>query len=186
MSHKFLLRHFKPVLLVIDVQEKLIPGIFKWQLLVDNLVRLISGLTRLNIPIIVTEQNPAGLGVTIGRISELVAAGGIPLQKMTFSSLDSLECAKSIVRPEPDSYYILTGVESHVCVLQTALSLAESEARCGVVVDCVGSRTEMNLTYALKRMEKAGIDLLTTEMVLFEILGSCRHPDFKSILKIIK
>jgi nicotinamidase-related amidase len=185
MKNKLLLRNYITTLLVVDVQEKLIPHMFNKDEIIANLKNLIQGMNALEVPIVLTEQYPEGMGTTLPEISSLIP--GIKAQdKITFSVMDSGKCVSEIGEPDEGRYIIITGVESHVCVLQTTLSLLEQGFKCGVVVDCVGSRSEKNYTFALKRMERAGADLLTTEMVLFELLKTAKHPAFKQILKLIK
>lgn len=185
MTKKLLLRDYQITLLVIDVQERLLAHIFNRQQIIRNLRILIQGLQLLNVPIIVTEQYSKGIGQTVQEIKDVLKEYK-PVEKITFGCLDNPEFSHKIGEPNDKKYLLLAGIESHVCVLQTTLGLLEKGFNCGVIVDCIGSREEINYNFALERMGRSGADLLTTEMVLFDLMKSAGHPAFKQILKLIK
>ncbi|MCD6386158.1 hydrolase [Candidatus Sumerlaeota bacterium] len=185
MENKLLLRNYEVMLLVIDVQEKLMAQMFNRESIIANLRILIQGLQLLDVPIVLTEQYPKGIGKTEPAIREVMKEYN-PIEKMTFSVMDNESAVDRIGSPDKSRYILTAGVESHVCVLQTTLSLLEKGFNCGVVVDCTGSRSEQNYKYAIERMRQAGATLLTTEMVLFELLQTATHPVFKQILHLIK
>lgn len=185
MEGKLLLRNYELMLVVIDVQEKLMARIFNWESILSNLRILIQGLQVLNVPIVLTEQYPEGIGRTEHSIREVLKEYE-PVEKMTFSVLDNEKALERIGKPEKNRYILTAGVESHVCVLQTTLALLENGFNCGVMVDCIGSREKQNYEYAIERMKQAGAALLTTEMVLFDLLQSATHPAFKQILQLVK
>jgi nicotinamidase-related amidase len=172
------------VLVIIDIQEKLFRVIHEKETLSVNTVKLLKGIRSLDIPVIVTEQNPAGLGPTIPELSSLLP-DIIPITKFDFS------CCKedAFLRKLDDlkrNQIVLCGIETHICVYQTALDLADMEYEVQVATDCVSSRIPANRETALSRMELEGIMPTTTEMILFEILGTAKHEKFKEISTIIK
>jgi len=172
------------VLLVIDVQGKLSRMVHQEEKVIDNIQRLIKGMKIFDIPIIVTEQYPEGLGTTISEI-----AGLLPdtkrLPKISFSCCgDSniLQELKALDRKQ----VLVSGIESHVCVYQTVVDLVKFGYLVYVVTDAVSSRTEENRRIAFYLMDKAGATLTSTETVLFELLKIARGDKFKAINRIVK
>ncbi len=172
------------ILIIIDIQEKLFRVIHEKEDLSANTVRLIKGIGILDIPVILTEQNPSGLGPTLPEISSLLPDID-PIVKYDFSCckektfLDRLEELKR-------NQVLICGIETHICVYQTALDLADMGYEVQVVTGCVSSRTAANRDTALTRMGLEGIMPATTEMVLFELLGTAKHEKFREISALIK
>ena len=170
----------RSALLIIDFQDRLMPAIDQSETRLANAARLIRAAGLLGLPRHVTEQNPRGLGPT-------VAALGIPpgeaLPKMSF---DALRDPAIATRLAGDMDFVVCGCEAHVCVLQTVLALRGLGRRVHVVADATGSRLEANRQAGLERMRAHGAGIVTTEMVLFEWLGSAAHPAFKPIIALIK
>lgn len=167
-------------LLVIDLQARLMAAIDQSDLRIQNAARLIRAAETLGIRRHVTEQNPRGLGSTVAAL-DIPAAEALP--KMSFDSL----CDPAIAaRMEGDAALIVCGCETHVCVLQTVLGLRALGRQVYVVADACGSRTEDNRQAGLARMQANGAEIVTTEMVIFELLGSANHPSFKSLMPLIK
>ena len=171
-------------LVVIDVQEKLFRVINNKDILAKNIQALIKGAIILEIPIILTEQNPTGLGPTIVEVAELVPAiRRIP--KFSFSC-----CGDKLFMQEIKTtgrrHIIIAGIETHICVYQTAVELASMNYQVQVVVDCVSSRTAENNNIGLERLKIEGVSLTSTEMVLFELLKTAESTKFKDIQKIVK
>lgn len=167
------------ILLVIDLQARLVPALADGgAMMMANAARLVAGAGRLGLPVVATEQNPAGLG---GTVPGLLPAGVPVLSKMTFD-------ASPVLAPwlEGMETAVICGCEAHVCVLQTAMAIAATGRRVAVVADAVGSRTEANRAAALTRMAEGGVEVATTEMVLFEWLGGADHPAFRDILALIR
>ncbi len=185
MQKLFLIRNYKPALVVIDVQEKLMDRMFNRDMIIKNLRTIVKGMQVLNFPLYLFEQNPRGIGTTMQEIIDVLDKYD-PTVKMSFSAAVCENLTQDLGSPEDQRYILIAGVETHVCVLQTTLALREKGFRCGVLVDCTGSRSEMNHTTALQRMRDAGAELVTTEMVLFDLLESAEHPKFKEILRLIK
>lgn len=174
----------KTVLLVVDVQGKLAHAMHDKDALFSNLQKIIRGAQVLAVPIIVTEQNPEGLGPTITEIAPLL--GTIrPISKLNFSC-----CANEQFMRELESLgrsqILLTGIETHICVYQTAVGLLDRGYEVQVVADAVASRTPENKAIGLDRVKDAGAKLTSTEMALYELLQIAEGPKFKEILKIVK
>jgi len=172
------------VLIIVDVQEKLTNVMCEKERLCKELAKLIKGIKVLEVPIILTEQNPKGLGVTIPEIKALLPDLD-PIYKMAFSCLGEEEFPKHLQALDRKQI-ILTGIETHVCVYQSAMDLVDAGYDVQVVVDCVSSRTLANKEIALDKMRKAGIDITSTEIILFELLKTADSPKFREIASIIK
>lgn len=170
-------------LLVIDMQERLLPAISDCNSVLQNCQRLAKGAQLLDVPAAVTEQYPKGLGKTI---SELAAYLPAPVEKLRFSASESLNWGP--VGSEPDVRFrvVVCGVEAHVCVLQTALDLIALGYDVHVAADAVGSRTQFNCQAALARIASAGGVVTTTESVLFEWCEVAGTPEFKQISQLVR
>jgi nicotinamidase-related amidase len=174
------------VLVVVDVQERLVPAIQQGDRIVWNTRRLIDGAKLFSIPVIVTEQYPKGLGPTM---PELIAA--LPeitsvIEKKSFSAclvpefLEEISCRESVRK------VLLTGMESHVCILQTALDLLSLGYEVHLVVDAVGSRFAGDEKIAIRRLESSGVILTTTESALFQWCRTADAPQFKAVSQIVR
>lgn len=182
MSHPHLLDPARTALAVIDVQERLMPAILGGERVVERCVRLIQGFRLLGLPIYLTEQYPKGLGPTVGAILE--AAGGAPmLEKREFSA-----CAREgfLRAVAGHGQLLLCGVETHVCVSQTAHEALSAGHQVHLAADALGSRHEENHRVGLRRMRLAGALPSSSEMALFELLRTSEHPQFKAISKLIR
>lgn len=172
------------VLIMIDFQGNLFEAMLDKEKLLANNVRLIQGFKTLNLPIMVTEQVPEKLGPTIPQLA--AELGGIqPIAKQTFSCWadasfhDQLE---SLAR----RHVVMTGIECHVCVYQTALDLMSHGYSVHLVADAVSSRTPENRGIGIDAIKSAGAQITSTEMVLFELLRTAADPKAKEIFKIVK
>jgi len=149
---------------------------------VANAGRLLAAAEILGTPVITTEQNPKKLGPTVPELSRPDGTHPV-VEKMCFDA----SAARGVSDVLPAGHQIvLAGCEAHVCVLQTALGLLDRSRRVYVVADAVGSRRPENKEAALRRLERAGAEILTTEMVLFEWLSTAEDPDFKAVIALIK
>ena len=169
-------------LLVVDVQGKLIGLIPEQDRIIWNIRRLIDGAKILGVPVAATEQYPQGLGPTVPELAERL--GNIP-SKMAFSCG---QCG-NIFRDFQDrgiSKLLVVGIESHVCVQQTALDLMASEFSVYLAVDAIGSRFDVDYQTALRRLDSAGATLTTTEAALFEWCEVSGTPEFKSISELVR
>ncbi len=171
------------VLLIVDMQEKLVPHLNNHDKLEDNILKLIKSLIILNVNIISTEQYPKGLGTTIKSIKGHLTNDAVA--KNTFSSYKSNEVKLLLQKLEP-SVIILAGCESHICILQTALDLLNNGHQVYVVSDCVSSRANFDHQIALQRLKSEGVTITTTESIILEICSTSDRPEFKQIINIIK
>jgi len=170
-------------LLVIDVQERLMPVIFEQEKIFANVNKLLRGAEILNLETIVTEQYPKGLGHTCKEIQLPENANAI--EKTCFSSMLSPEVNDQLKLTNVKSL-IICGVESHICVLKTALDALKEGYEVHIVADAVSSRTDENKQLAIKRLRQAGAYITSVEMILFQLLDYAGTDEFKAISKLIK
>ncbi|MFA5960589.1 MAG: hydrolase [Tatlockia sp.] len=168
-------------LLLIDVQEKLTPHVMHKETLIANCGWLMRLASDLHIPQLISEQYPKGLGKTVAPLSE-IAPKQEAIEKVQFSCWRA-PLFKEQLKALNKHQLVLTGIEAHVCVLQTALDLKAAGFAVFVVADAVSSRAEIDYKYALKRMKQAGIELVTREMVFFEWIGQAGTAQFKALSK---
>jgi nicotinamidase-related amidase len=171
-------------LVVVDVQERLLPAIFEQQRVIQNTLRLIQGAGVLQVPIFATEQYRRGLGPTVPEVAAAIP-GFAPMEKLAFSACGAAGFIPAL-KTRNVSEAILCGIEAHVCVSQTCLDLLEEGFRVFVVADAVSSRTPENYRFGLDRMRAAGAVIVSTEMVLFELLEQAGTEAFKQILSLVK
>ncbi|MBN1880475.1 hydrolase [bacterium] len=179
-----ILKSSEAVLIVIDVQGKLAEIMYDKHLLFDNLRRLVQGMKVLNIPIIWMEQNPLGLGPTAPPVAELLT-GTDRIVKNSFSCCGEPSFNHSL-NELGRKQILLTGIETHICVYQTARDLIAGGYLVYVVTDAVSSRTCANRDLGIQRMIDLGVSRTGTEMALFELLGDAEGENFRKILRIIK
>ncbi|HTC79995.1 MAG TPA: isochorismatase family protein [Acidimicrobiia bacterium] len=172
----------RSVLCLIDFQERLMPAIDGGGDVVANAARLLGAAEALGVPVVMTEQNPKGLGATVPELARPDDAVPV-VSKMEFDACR----ARGVIDALPAGHHIVVaGCEAHVCVLQTVLGLIDRSRRAYVVADAVGSRRPESKAAALARLERAGAEVVTTEMVLFEWLGTADDPAFKSVIALVK
>jgi nicotinamidase-related amidase len=171
-------------LLIVDIQEKLLPHIHDYQNMLAQAEKMIRAAVALEIPVTISEQYPRGLGPTHPTL--VAAATGAPrTEKMTFSYCAEPACAKrisSLLRPD----VLLVGMEAHVCVQQTALDLLEMQMQPYVLADAVGARRPRDYDIALERMRHAGAIVTTVESAIFQLVHASGTDLFKRILPIVK
>lgn len=170
-------------LVVIDVQGKLAEIVKDSHTVKENIEKLVQGMQALDVPILWLEQNPSGLGGTSTEIARHML--GQPIEKITFSACRN-EQFLAAVNDSGRTQFIITGIETHICVYQTARQLKEQGFEVEVVVDGVSSRSEANKAIGLAKMQALAILPTSTEMILYELLQSADHEKFKTILKLIK
>lgn len=174
-------------LVVVDVQERLaaaMPPDDRARIL-HNLGILVETARLLEVPVLATEQYPRGLGPTEPEIASRLPAGAAVLEKTSFSCCGAegfTACLDAAARPQ----VVLSGMEAHVCVLQTAFDLRDRGFQVFVVADAVCSRDPRNHTNALARLRQGGVAVPSTESVVFEWLGNARHPQFKAVSALLK
>jgi nicotinamidase-related amidase len=174
----------KAQLVVVDLQEKLLPHIAEHENVVSQVVRMVRAARELELPITVSEQYPEGLGRTPPAV--LVAAEGASrLEKTTFSLWQD-EPIRERMLSLTRSHVLLAGIEAHVCVQQTAFDLLETQMVPFVLADAVGSRRPLDRDIALDRMRSAGMSVTTVESAIFEMLEEAGTELFKRILPIVR
>lgn len=171
-------------LLIIDLQEKLMPVIHDQQQITEQTVRLIQAMHLFGMPTLITEQYPKGLGSSIPAIREALDPAVQPVEKTRFSALVPA-IAEQLVDRNIHSL-ILAGVEAHVCLMQTALDLIDAGYQVFPVVDAIGSRNPVDRKIALQRLEQAGAVLVTVEMLIFECMADASAPIFKQIRPLLR
>lgn len=170
-------------LIVVDVQEKLVPHIAGHERMVWNIGRLIDGAKVLGVRVLATEQYPKGLGTTIPVLSCKLS---VPIPDKTMFSCR--ECAEIVDQLKAGAIYnvVLAGIETHVCVAQTALDLMSAGFNVFVCVDAIGSRFDVDRETAMRRMENSGVFPTTVEAVLFEWCEVAGSTEFKAISKLVQ
>jgi len=186
-SHDLLCDATRSQLVVIDIQERLSQAMpdKALQHVTHHTGLLLQAASLLNIPVIRTEQYPRGLGETLQGISQHLPEDAIKLEKTCFSCLGADGFDKQ-VNQETRKQIILTGMESHVCVLQTALQLQEQGYQVFVAGDAICARHKHNHKNALQRMSQAGVVISNTESILFEWLRDAKHAHFKTISALLR
>jgi len=176
----------RAMVLVIDVQEKLLPSIVGSEGVVAAWRKLLDGAGLFELPVLVTEQYPKGLGPTHATIrAVLPRSRANVLEKPTFSAWADANVREALLaldRPQ----IIITGIETHVCVQQTALDLRSRDYDMFVCADATGSRGRIDHEIALDRMRQAGVLVTTVESLLFELCQRCDAARFKAMLEVIK
>ncbi len=171
-------------LLVVDIQARLLPAMAQPQDVVRNAGILLRAARRLDVPMLVSEQYRRGLGTTVPELAAAIPADCV-IEKQDFSCLGDAVFAERL-RALGRTQAIVAGIEAHVCVLQTALDLAGAGFETFVVADATSSRSEHSRTAALERIRAGGIEVVTTEMVVFEWLKRAGTPEFKELSALIK
>ena len=172
-------------LLIIDVQERLAPVMLNKEKLLDNLQRLIKGAKVLELPIIYTEQVPKKLGPTLSEIADLLVGVSDPISKSSFSCCGCNPFMQHLEKLERKQV-LMAGIETHVCVYQTAIDLLKQGYNVQLVTDAVSSRTAENRQLAINRIKEAGAKLTSTEMALFELLRVAEGDKFRQVSRIVK
>jgi nicotinamidase-related amidase len=174
------------ILTVVDIQKKLLPPIFEKERLIKNSQLLIRLAGVLNVPTLMSTQYAEGLGETIPEISSLLPETQ-PVNKRMFSCFGSEAFCSALKRlPGKRNTILLCGMESHICVMQTALEALREGYLVHVASDAVSSRTEWNWKIGLERMRHAGAVVSSTEMIIYELLRSSGTQPFKEMLKYLK
>nr|MDO8076105.1 hydrolase [Candidatus Freyarchaeota archaeon] len=184
MSDSRLLTRENAALLIIDVQEKLLAVMQSKEGIVENILKLIDFAKIVGLPIILTEQYPKGLGPTIREIRDKIPDVA-PLEKTAFSCFGA-EGFREALEKHSVSTLIITGIESHVCVCQTALEALDNGLRVCVISDAISSRTLENWRVGVERMRDNGAIISSTEMLMFELLRDAKTPEFKEAQPLLK
>jgi len=169
--------------LAIDFQAKMVPPINKGEEMTRKSVIFLEGCRILGVPILVTQQYTRGLGETIPEIKKAVGEH-TPIEKITFSCFGCDEYEEKL-KKSGKKKILVTGIEAHICVQQTVLGLLDRDYEVYILADCVGARSKVDYKYAIRRMEKAGAIITTTESALFEMMVSADHPHRKAITALV-
>lgn len=168
------------MLCVVDVQERLVPAVLDGTTLVERCRRLVIAAGLLDVPTVVTEQYRKGLGPTVPALADLLPR---PLEKLSFSCCGGDGFGAAI--PAGVGQIVLCGLETHVCVAQTALDLLAEGHGVFLAIDAISSRHAVDRDVALRRLEAAGAVPTTTEAILFEWCRSAAHPQFQAVRKLV-
>ena len=172
------------LIMIIDIQEKLLNAVFNKEILEKNASIWAKSATTLNIPVLITEQYPKGLGNTNESIKNSIENAKY-YEKSDFNALTNTEVSEELAKSNKKQI-ILFGIETHICVYQTVTALIQAGYDVVVINNACGSRNAEEHSLALKYMEKLGAHIKTTEMALFELLKSSKHHNFKEIQSLIK
>lgn len=176
----------KSALIVVDIQEKLLPPIWEKERLVRNAQLLLRLARILNQPVLATTQYLQGLGATVPEIASLLPAGEV-MDKTAFSCFGSDRfCASLSKLPDRRNTLIVCGMETHICVMQTVLAALNAGYLVHVASDAVSSRAQWNWEIGLRRMEAAGALISSTETIIYELLKQSGTAAFKEMLQYLK
>jgi len=184
MRHPTILKKAGTALLVVDIQQKLVPSLPKYPEVEPRIRVLVQAVGLLKLPILLTEQYPKGLGVTIPSIKDVLPAYE-PIEKTTFSCCGQPEVLEALKVTGAEAV-VVTGVEAHVCVQQTTLDLLAEGYRVHIPADAICSRRKMDWRFALERMRDAGAVVSTSQSIIFELLEEAGTPDFKAVLPLLR
>ncbi|MGO3738241.1 MAG: hydrolase [Marinomonas foliarum] len=179
-----MLRKDKTGLVVIDVQGKLATIVHDSEAFIANLVKLVKAAKLLGMPVLWLEQNPEKLGATVPELCEVLDMVE-PIAKYSFSACGEPAFVEAVKKAKMNSW-LITGIEAHICVYQTALGLLDLGYDVELVRDCVSSRTIENKDMALAKLARKGAEVTSLEMCLFELIGDCRADEFRGALSLIK
>jgi nicotinamidase-related amidase len=174
----------RAALVVVDVQEAFRPAVLDFERVAANVATLVRGARILGLPTLVTEQYPKGLGRTVPEVAEHLDAVE-PIEKVCFSAVQADGFSRSLQEQRRDQV-VLCGIESHVCVNQTAEDLLADGVEVHVAQDAVTSRTEENRALGLHKMERSGATVTSVETALFELLRQAGTPEFKEVQALVK
>jgi nicotinamidase-related amidase len=178
------LRIHDTLLLVVDIQARFATTIPGWEALVHNAATLCRAAATLELPVIVTEQNPRALGATVPEIACALPAGTPVFTKTRFSSITPE--VDQALRATGRGTVLVCGIEAHVCVLQTTLDLACTGRTPFLCTDAIGASQPMQIPHAMHRMQTAGAVPSGTLSAVYELLGDAQHPKFKACLELVK
>lgn len=186
VSDNRLCRAENSVFVIIDAQDKLLSAMPKGvaDRIVERIGVLLTSANTLSVPVIVTEQYPAGLGATTPAISEQLMGETVVIDKTVFSAAQNDRFSEQL-KHTGRQQVTLVGMETHICILQTAIELQQQGYQVFVVEDAVSSRVKANQYNALQRLRGVGVTITNVESVIFEWLQDSSRPDFKALAKLI-
>jgi nicotinamidase-related amidase len=174
-----LLDRNRSALVLIDFQERLFPSVYEHPRVMARIDLLLSAASLMHVPVLLTEQYPRGLGSTVEEIRKALPHAQ-PVEKMDFSCAAAPGFKEALSSLHRDQI-VLTGIETHICVAQTALDLASTGEKVFVVADATSSRRPLDAQTALQRMEQSGLTIITAESVVFEWLRRAGTDEFKAL-----
>lgn len=181
----FTLQPTQTVLLIVDMQEKIFASVDRGSDILHTLCKLVRGFQILDVPILQSEQYPEGLGQTVAPLQTLLGQSYHPWIKSTFSCMDDPNFLNYFLSL-PYQQWIVTGIEAHICVLQTVKGLLKAGKQVTVLNDAITSRSVYDFSTAIAEMRDDGARISCSETVLFELLKDSKHPQFKTISNLIK
>ncbi|KZC07117.1 PREDICTED: isochorismatase domain-containing protein 2-like [Dufourea novaeangliae] len=181
-----ILKQGKSALLICDVQEKFAKAMLEFDKVTQNSVKLIDALKLLEVPILVSEQNPNALGKTIPAFDISGAKGPFPKTQFSMCTPEITKELCTICSGQKPEAIILIGLETHVCIENTAIDLRQNGYEVHTVADCCTSRTQEDRLLALERMRGIGCHITTSENVIFKLLADANHKEFKNIQRLVK
>jgi len=185
MPHPKILDKDKTALVIIDFQEAFRNVVPKFDCVSKNISNIVRGFRILNLPIVVTEQYPHGLGKTAREILDILPENTKTIEKTAFSSCGQVEFLEYLTGANIKQV-LLCGLEAHICVNQTAHDLLNNGFDVHILVDSLSSRTKENKQIGLSKMSMNGVVSSSVEMALFELLGDSKHEHFKAIQALVK
>ena len=185
MPHENTLDAARAALVVIDMQESFRAALPDFAGMTARIVAAVSGAQLLNVPVVVTEQYPKGLGRTAAEITAALAPGSEPIEKTAFSSCGAREFVACLEQTGAKQI-LVCGIEAHICVNQTTHDLLARGFQVHLLTDCTTARAAHNREAGISKMQRSGALPSTVELALFELLRDARHEQFKAIQKLIK
>ena len=179
-----MLQKEETVLVLIDIQGKLAQIVDESESVVHNIATVVQGVKALQMPILWLEQYPKGLGPTVEEISQHLTEE-TPIEKITFSAYQTEEFVRALEQTGRKKV-LLAGIETHICVYQTAADLIANGYEVEVLADCVSSRTARNHEVGVQKMIQLGASISSVEMALFEMQQIAKGDTFKAISKLVK
>lgn len=184
MLDKYYLEKEDALLLIIDIQERLLPVMDKSKNVLKNAKTLVQACGISELPMVVTEQYPKGLGKTVDDIKDELSSDAEILEKLSFSACgDEL---MEVLKKKDRKKIIVAGIESHICVFQTVRDLLNSGYEVYAAADAMGSRSDFNYRNALELMKDMGAVIMSTEMIIYNMLKKAGSDEFKKVSKIVK
>lgn len=185
MSHKNILRTDDTLLLVVDFQEAFRSSITDFSVIGSRIATAVTGCGLLGVPVFVTEQYPKGLGPTAEEVSMSLSDDTPIFEKTRFSAFGAEGLADRLTELGKTNI-LLCGLETHICINQTAHDLLENAYTVYLLTDCIGSRFDTDRQTGIAKMARSGVVTSTVEMMLFEMMLDAKHPHFKEIQQLIK
>ncbi|PID88250.1 MAG: hydrolase [Bacteroidia bacterium] len=172
-------------MILVDVQGKLAEIVHESKTIKENIARLIQICQIMQLPVIWLEQYPKGLGKTVPELSDLLKDYSSPVEKISFSACGEENFNRQLTQ-SGRKQWLICGIETHICVYQTALDLKAQNYEPEIVVDCVSSRNPDDISFAVNKLQSKGIAATNLEMCTYELLKTSKRPEFKAILPLIK